>query len=444
MFRTIAVVAFLVYTVGILLAPQCSTAQTVQGFQEEVRKLPDSKGRIGQWNVGGIKVIVNQATVITANEDVKVGVLVDVLGVASAAGFVAKQIVVSDTVANDVVDGPYVFWKDKSTAEVVTLSDGKVNRKTYADLTSAKIIGDLPGSESEIVLDPEPFKPTKADWEMPEKLMVISDLEGNYTNAIEFLKGNGVVDKDGRWNWGKGHLVLIGDLVDRGEMVTEVMWLVHRLERESKKTGGMVHYVLGNHEAMVMGGDTRYVHPRYNFVCARLKMRYHDLFGPKTEIGRWLRSKNGVVRVGGLLFVHGGYSPDLDKAGLSMDALNSKIRDGLPPKISTRSTLAEDPVGHQHGPFWYRGYFTAHAGTWGLASKFEIDKLLRRHSAQFVVVGHTLVDHVGLVEGTPKVIGVDVHWSETGEGLLAENNVLYRVSMKGERTKIGALESAKK
>ena len=64
---------------------------------------------------------------------------------------------------------------------------------------------------------------------------------------------------------------------------------------------------------MVMGGDLRYIHPKYHFVTARMKVGYHRLFAADTEIGRWWRTKNGAETVGNLLFIHGGYWQELSK-----------------------------------------------------------------------------------------------------------------------------------
>ncbi|MCP4817053.1 MAG: metallophosphoesterase, partial [Planctomycetaceae bacterium] len=195
------------------------------------------------------------------------------------------------------------------------------------------------------------------------------------------------IDSKGNWNWGDGHLVLVGDLVDRGTQVTELMWLIHRLERQALKAGGRVHYVLGNHEAMVMGGDLRYINPKYHFVTARVKLSYDRLFATDTEIGRWWRSKNGVETIGKLLFIHGGYSPVLDREKLDVKTLNQRIRAGLAPAKPTGSAPATSPGRHQHGPFWYRGYFEKHAAAWGgMATDEEIRAILTRHGTEHIVI----------------------------------------------------------
>ena len=146
--------------------------------------------------------------------------------------------------------------------------------------------------------------------------------------------------------------------------------------------------------------------------------------------------------MGDLLFVHGGYSPQLDQANLDMETLNQQIRDGLPPARPTVRTVATNPVGHQHGPFWYRGYFKEHAAAWGgLASRKEITRILDRHNAKHIVIGHTVVDQVGSIDESGMVIGIDVKWADSSrcQGLLQEDGKLYRLTMAGKREEILAI-----
>ncbi|MCK7530014.1 MAG: hypothetical protein MZV63_02625 [Marinilabiliales bacterium] len=79
---------------------------------------------------------------------------------------------------------------------------------------------------------------------------------------------NGIIDRNLNWKFGRGHLVYLGDAHDRGDMVTEILWHLFSLERQAAKAGGMVHFVLGNHELMVLDGDLRFINPKYRKVEA--------------------------------------------------------------------------------------------------------------------------------------------------------------------------------
>ena len=412
-------------------------AQTRKVLFEEVNNRPDTI--IGQWVIGNKNMIVDSNSQIASAAQIKPGSLAvtEYFEVGSKAYVTRMQ--PYPVQASEINDGPYVNWIDAKTAEIITIVKGKVSRQRIQELTQPRVIEQLTPRVKSLTLDPAPPSSPKSEWEQPSRLMAISDLEGNYLNAVRFLENNKVIDNQGRWIWGDGHLVLVGDLVDRGKSVTELMWLIHRLENEAIKAGGRVHYVLGNHEAMVMGGDLRYIHPKYLFTSTRIGITYDQLHGPNTEIGRWWRSKNGVTRVGDLLFVHGGYSPKLDAAKLEIEQLNRLIRNGLPPRKTIGATPATNPVGDMHGPFWYRGYFPQHAAAWGgLATPDQLKQILNRHNAKHVVIGHTVVDQVGPIDESGFVLGIDVKWAdpEKCEGLLQEKGVLYRVLMNGQRQRL--------
>lgn len=412
-------------------------AQTRKVLFEEVNNRPDTI--IGQWVIGNKNMIVDSNSQIASAAQIKPGSLAvtEYFEVGSKTYVTRMQPYPAQ--ASEINDGPYVNWIDAKTAEIITIVKGKVSRQRIQELTQPRVIEQLTPRVKSLTLDPAPPSSPKSEWEQPSRLMAISDLEGNYLNAVRFLENNKVIDNQGRWIWGDGHLVLVGDLVDRGKSVTELMWLIHRLENEAIKAGGRVHYVLGNHEAMVMGGDLRYIHPKYLFTSTRIGITYDQLHGPNTEIGRWWRSKNGVTRVGDLLFVHGGYSPKLDAAKLEIEQLNRLIRNGLPPRKTIGTTPATNPVGDMHGPFWYRGYFPQHAAAWGgLATPDQLKQILNRHNAKHVVIGHTVVDQVGPIDESGFVLGIDVKWAdpEKCEGLLQEKGVLYRVLMNGQRQRL--------
>lgn len=58
------------------------------------------------------------------------------------------------------------------------------------------------------------------------------------------------------------------------------------------KSGGHVHFILGNHEIMNMNGNIKYVRKKYIDNAAMLGEDYKNFYKPSTELGRWLESKN--------------------------------------------------------------------------------------------------------------------------------------------------------
>lgn len=92
-----------------------------------------------------------------------------------------------------------------------------------------------------------------------ERVVAISDVHGAYSAMVSTLTNAGVIDEQQRWSGGNTHLVITGDLLDRGADSRKVMELVMQLEEEAPQAGGRLHLLLGNHEVMNLVGDLRYV-----------------------------------------------------------------------------------------------------------------------------------------------------------------------------------------
>ena len=58
-----------------------------------------------------------------------------------------------------------------------------------------------------------------------KKLAAISDIHGQYNSMKQLLMVHGIIDEQLNWSFGTGHLVITGDVFDRGEQVTEALWL---------------------------------------------------------------------------------------------------------------------------------------------------------------------------------------------------------------------------
>ncbi len=334
----------------------------------------------------------------------------------------------------DLDDGPYLFHESDGAVVAKWVRGGKVATQRFAAGKSIELpafAASLGASLPIVPLEPEP-----AVWEQPEEMLVVSDVEGRYDDFLRFLEANDVVDAKGRWSFGTGHLVCIGDMVDRGTQVTETLWLLHRLLREAKAAGGHVHHVLGNHEAMWMGGDVRYVAPKYRQVADLLGIRCEGLVGADTELGRWLRTRNAVVRIGTYVFVHGGISPAVAAGKTDLDAMNTKIRAVLgvhPQKIA--DAAARERVWGRSSPLWYRGYFPQFARDFGRTpTTDEFDRMLENLGAKTIVVGHTKVRAVTPMFGG-RVIAIDIPWTAPDDvrALLVRKNSVQVADIRGHK-----------
>jgi len=80
---------------------------------------------------------------------------------------------------------------------------------------------------------------------------------------------------------------------------------------------------------MNLHGNTKYVQQKYLDNASILKEQYSDLFSNDTEIGKWLRTKNAVEKIGGYLFTHAGISPGLAQSNLRIEQINEIVRKNI-------------------------------------------------------------------------------------------------------------------
>jgi len=100
-----------------------------------------------------------------------------------------------------------------------------------------------------------------AEWRFSgvDRVVAVADIQGAYGALETILQQSGVIDESLRWSGGATHLVIVGDVLDRGPNSRLAMDLIMRLEMEAPVAGGRVHLILGNHELMNLTGDLRYV-----------------------------------------------------------------------------------------------------------------------------------------------------------------------------------------
>ena len=334
------------------------------------------------------------------------------------------------------VDGPYVSYRNGQIYITTVLNDhGKLvlrtdsmpeaNRATLKLSVSTETAGETFSFPLKAAIESE-----KSEYKKIGKQFVISDIEANFTALRRLLMAGGVIDKEFNWTFGEGHLVLTGDFVDRGAQQTEVLWLIYSLEDKAKAAGGYVHYVLGNHEIMNLSGDLRYLNPRYAEISAAMGDSYMNLLGSNTELGRWMRSKNVVERVGEMLYVHGGISKDINDLDINAKEINELSR----PYYADSSFNYKDPrtavIYADNGPFWYRGFY----GGAIQHSMGQVDTTLDKHNVKHIITGHTIIDDSITTWFKKKVINVDVpHAKGHSEALLILGKKVYRVTAEGRQ-----------
>lgn len=235
-----------------------------------------------------------------------------------------------------------------------------------------------------------------------DSIFVVGDIHGQYDRLIGLLSNAGLIDRSQRWSGGHKHLVLLGDLVDRGPDATRLLWFLYRLEAEARAHGGRLHVMLGNHEIMVMRKELTYTSPKELLLAEYYGLEYNQMFDPRnTLLGKWLAAKPALLKINDILFAHGGVSTALMNYSVESfdDSLAAFIGEPLfsywadttvavPPLDSAALARRIDLFFAETSVFWYRDYVVSDTLQDALAA------VLARFRARLHVVGHTHVPHI--------------------------------------------------
>ena len=263
--------------------------------------------------------------------------------------------------------------------------------------------------------------PTPA-WADTARLIAIGDLHGDYDAYRALLSQAGLIDAKGHWSGKQAVFVQMGDAVDRGAKSRDIVLDLQRLQKEASHDGGQVIALIGNHEAMNMTGDLRYVAPAeyQNFVTrnseavreqtfqankakleararqdnpqvtdAEIKAKFMEQYPlgyfeqrlawmPNGELGRWVVTNPTVAVVGDSLFVHGGISTKYSV--LTVAQINEQVQAALKGVPGADRAILED----ESGPLWYRGLTEETE-----ASKLDVAAVLKAYGVKRIVIAHT-------------------------------------------------------
>ncbi|MGI9531430.1 metallophosphoesterase [Lutimonas sp.] len=339
-------------------------------------------------------------------------------------------------------DGPYVFYETDSTLHVNYIRGNKVDgfyldetEYSTSDEIAVNCYFPLDASSFDFTIHSEMITP-KTTYADQEAILAISDIESGYKTFRDFLITNKVIDKNLDWIFGKGHLVLVGDFVDRGFSTTQVLWFIYKLEQAAKNQGGQVHFIIGNHELYNMQGKFKSASYKYYGVASILGKQHHELYNKNSFIGRWMASKNTLELINGHLFTHGGIHPDIQDYDISIDQVNQINRAHYDQSYfpKPKESVSQLILSNKNGICWYRGYFKDDL------SQEEVEKGIDKFNAKAVVVGHTLQWSVKkLYNG--KVFAIDVkhpkdynnNWpGKSSEGLLIQEGKYFRILADGD------------
>ena len=266
-----------------------------------------------------------------------------------------------------------------------------------------------------------------------DSFAAISDIHGEYEKYIRLLKSMKIIDENLNWIFGKGHLVVLGDSFDRGDMVTELLWHLYGLEKQALLAGGMVHVLLGNHETMLFNQDTRYANQKYVKVQEISGITYFNLYSEESVLGQWLRNQPVILLINDIMFVHAGISIEMVRRKLDVEHIN-RIYSKMLLKKEAESSEALDDLSfilNVDGPFWYRGFFTDQS-----FCETKTDSIFNFYDLNHIVVGHTTGKEIKTLFDN-KVFGIDAGLGSNlpGAMLIYKDGSYYQGLPSGARVK---------
>lgn len=339
------------------------------------------------------------------------------------------------------VDGPYILYTETGTRVITVDATGAIQDRTVAGKPQTLQVTDHRGKYPfEVKLREIRREPWRYDRQ-PDKVFVMSDPHGRLDCVVSLLQGNNVIDKDLRWNFGRNHLVVIGDIFDRGEDVVQIFWLFYKLQQEAEEAGGRVSMFLGNHEPMVFSNDLRYTKPKYTILARELGMEYRTLFGPQSELGRWIASWNTIGIIGRDLFVHAGLGGDFYRWNLSIPEVNRQMSGAIFMKNADRKAKSDtlNFLYGSYGPIWYRGLVQDEERRKPVAVD-TLDLIRARYGVEHIVVGHTIFrDIATFYDGRVFDVNVDNRVNQRkrrGRAVLIEGDAYYVVGDRGRKRRL--------
>jgi hypothetical protein len=287
---------------------------------------------------------------------------------------------------------------------------------------------------------PSPAAPPSS----PQRIVAVGDLHGDFDAWRQIALKAHLIDSRNRWAGGSSILVQLGDIVDRGPDSLKIISHLMKLQAQATSAGGRVIVLVGNHEAMNMTGDLRYVSPgEYaafaNADSARLrehvfaanktaiaaayraqsptmtddaihaawlaqtplgKLEHQAAWSPSGRLGRWTIANQAIAKIGDTLFVHGGISIGYSTT-TSFQLINQKVTAALKARDASEASILYDPF----GPLWYRGLITRKEEA-GQPPAFpigypsideELAAALRATGARRMVIAHT-----------PRLAGIEI------------------------------------
>lgn len=277
------------------------------------------------------------------------------------------------------------------------ISQGQNNLNLQAWCHQQVIRQTLPVNSSEVILDchgqtyryqlTTQTMSIAADLPQAQHIAVISDLEGNIAFFEHWARRSGVTDDDGNWAFAEGQVIILGDAVDRGRQVYDLLWRLYQLAQQAQQAGGQLLLLHGNHEQYVMRGLVDRVETEHFWAIEQL-LPYEQSFATNTVLGTWLRQQPIIARIGKFLFTHGGISPQVLASGLSIQQLNQRYSATLAMPDSAISDADYLLFYGEIGLSQYRALLSDDSQQQA-DNDLHLQQVLQQFAVKTLVIGHT-------------------------------------------------------
>lgn len=301
------------------------------------------------------------------------------------------------------------------------------------------------------------------------KIIAIGDMHGDYQAYESLMLASGLMDASGNWSGDNAIFVQTGDIPDRGPDTRKIIESLQKLEKQAPNSGGKVIPMVGNHEAMNMVGNLRYVHAgefaafeddlskrkqdeAYSQAELEFKEKHPDLsaqelrtrwdednplgkvehqhaWSPDGYIGDWVADNQVVTQVQGYLFAHGGFSQEFTT--YSLDEMNAAGQKALLEQDWSKDSILR----HNLGPLWYRGNVRGRKGENDFSRKDEISMVLETYDATHIIIGHTRNEDGIRVSSGGRLIQIDTgasaHYGGVPSYLRIENGEMFAHTLEG-------------
>lgn len=282
------------------------------------------------------------------------------------------------------VQGPVISYTNDSLQLQAWCYDQIITQTLPLDSPEAAL--ECQGQLHAYPLQTQPFSIT-ADVPQAEQIAVISDLEGNIAFFEHWARRSGVTNAAGQWAFGNGQVIILGDAVDRGRQVYDLLWRLYQLAQQAQQAGGQLLLLHGNHEQYVLRGLVDRVETEHFWAIEQL-LPYEQSFAANTVLGSWLRQQPIIARIGGYLFTHGGVSPQVLASGLNLEQLNQRYSATL---AMQDAAIATDDYQLFYGPDGLSQYrkLLSDDTSQQAANEQHLQQLLSHFAVKSLVIGHT-------------------------------------------------------